>query len=154
MSEKAEANIHASCVAIGTAGVLLIGPSGAGKSDLALRLIDDGARLVADDRTILFIAGGALWAKPPASIRGLIEIRGVGIVKLPVRARVKIALVVRLGKEDERLPMQRSWKPPLKGAAAIPQIALDARFASTPAKIRAARRAFAKGLFKHSFITK
>ena len=69
MSEKAEANIHASCIAIGAAGVLLIGPSGAGKSDLALRLIDDGARLVADDRTILFIAGGALWAKPPASIR-------------------------------------------------------------------------------------
>ena len=85
-----EANIHASCVAIGSAGVLLLGPSGAGKSDMALRLIDDGATLVADDRTILFIDKGAWWAKPPTTIRGLIEIRGVGIVKMPVRARVKI----------------------------------------------------------------
>ena len=149
-----ETNIHASCVAIGNAGVLLLGPSGAGKSDLALRLIDEGAkknvRLVADDRTILFLIKGALWARAPASISGLIEIRGLGIVKLPARARVKIALVVELGKEDERLPMQRVWKSPLKGAAPVPRIALDARFASTPAKIRMALKAFSKALFKHT----
>src|SRR5476649_1972320 len=118
-----EANIHASCIAIGSRGVLLLGPSGAGKSDLALRLIDEGARLVADDRTILFLTKGALWARAPASISGLIEIRGLGIVKLPARASVKIALVVKLGKEDERLPMRRAWKSPLKGAAPVPQIA-------------------------------
>ncbi|MFO1247784.1 MAG: HPr kinase/phosphatase C-terminal domain-containing protein [Alphaproteobacteria bacterium] len=147
MSEK---NIHATCVAIGGKGVLLVGPSGAGKSDLALRLIDGGAQLVADDRTILFIARGALHAKAPASIRGLIEVRGVGIVKMPVRARAGIALVVKLGKEDERLPVHQSWKAPLAGAANVPQIALDARFASTPAKIRAALKAFSKGLFRHT----
>jgi HPr kinase/phosphorylase len=148
MSEK---NIHASCVALGAKGVLLLGPSGAGKSDLALRLIDGGAQLVADDRTILFLDKGALHARAPASIRGLIEIRGVGIVKMPARAKVKLALVVRLGKEGERLPIHRPWKPPLKGAAAMPQIALDARFASTPAKIRAALEAFSKDLFRTSF---
>ncbi|MBA2590115.1 MAG: hypothetical protein H0U98_16000 [Alphaproteobacteria bacterium] len=151
MSEKAETNIHASCVAIGDKGVLLVGPSGAGKSDLALRLIDDGARLVADDRTVLFIAKGALWAKAPPSIRGLIEIRGVGIVKLPVRAKVKIAIVVNLGKEAERLPVHQSWKSPLKGAVPLPQITLDARFAATPAKIRAALKAFSQGLFRTTF---
>ena len=149
-----EKNIHASCVAIGAKGVLLLGPSGAGKSDLALRLIDDGAQLVADDRTILFIDKGALWAKPPASIRGLIEIRGVGIVKMPARARVKIALVVKLAKEGMRLPVHRPWKAPLKGAAQVPQITLDAHYASTPAKIRAALKAFAQGLFRDTFITK
>src|SRR6187402_281581 len=132
-----EKNIHASCVAIGAKGVLLLGPSGAGKSDLALRLIDGGAQLVADDRTILFTNKGALSAKAPATIRGLIEIRGVGIVKMPARAQVKIALVVKLGKEGERLPVHQPWKSPLKGAAQVPQIILNAQHASTPAKIRA-----------------
>jgi len=148
-----EKNIHASCVAIGAKGVLLLGPSGAGKSNLALRLIDDGAQLVADDRTILFIDKGTLWAKAPATIRGLIEIRGVGIVQMPARARVKIALVVKLGKEEMRLPVHRHWKAPLKSTL-VPQIALEARFSSSPAKIRAALRAFAQGLFSDTFITK
>ena len=152
MSEP-DNNIHATCIAIGTKGVLLLGASGAGKSDLALRLIEDGAQLVADDRTILFIDKGALWAKAPATIRSLIEIRGVGIVKMPARARVRIALVVKLGKEGMRLPVHRPWKAPLKGPL-VPQIALDARFASSPAKIRAALRAFALGLFRDTFITK
>ena len=151
-----EANIHASCVALGGKGVLLLGPSGAGKSDLALRLIDQGAKLVADDRTILFTLKGALHARAPASIKGLIEIRGIGIVQLPVRTRVRIALVVRLGREGARLPKPGSYRPPgaVKATALPPQIALDARFASTPAKIRAALAAFSQGLFQSSFVTK
>ncbi|HKY18645.1 MAG TPA: hypothetical protein VJL82_06900 [Rhizomicrobium sp.] len=157
MSEaKSGVNIHASCVAIGTRGVLLLGPSGAGKSDVALRLIDQGARLVADDRTILFLARGALYAKAPASIKGLLEIRGFGIIKLPARAKVKIALAVRLGGEGERLPAPRLYHPPkpLKPGISLPQIALDARFASTPAKIRAALAAFSQALLRDTFITK
>lgn len=151
-----EANIHASCVAIGTHGVLLLGPSGSGKSDLALRLIDEGAKLVADDRTILFIKNGALHAKAPASIRSLLEIRGLGIVALPVRARVKsvkVALAVRLGREGARLPTQRLYHAPLavKPARLPPQIALNGRFASTPAKIRAALTAYAKARFRDTF---
>jgi len=151
-----EVNIHASCVAIGNHGVLLLGPSGAGKSDLALRLIDGGAKLVADDRTLLFLAKGVLHAKAPASIRGLLEIRGVGIVKLPLRSNVKIALVVRLGREGARLPSHGVYRPPaaLAPTTLPPQIGLDARFASTPAKIRAALAAFSQGLFQDGFITK
>jgi len=155
-SQLAEANIHASCVAIGAQGILLLGKSGAGKSDLALRLIDGGARLVADDRTILFVTKGALHARAPDSIKGLLEIRGVGIVAFPARSLAKIALVVRLGREDARLPGERLYHipEPLKGAKAVPQIALDARFASTPAKIRAALAAFSRGSFRDTFITK
>jgi hypothetical protein len=151
-----QANIHASCVAIGAQGVLLLGRSGSGKSDLALRLIEDGARLVADDRTILFISKGVLHARSPDSIKGLLEIRGVGIVTFPVRPRVKIALVVLLGREGRRLPRAAVYHipAPLKGAKPVPQIALDARFASTPAKIRAALAAFSLGLFRDTFITK
>lgn len=151
-----EANIHASCVAIRAQGVLLIGKSGTGKSDLALRLIDAGARLVADDRTILFVAKGALHGRAPDSIKGLLEIRGLGIVAVPVRRSVKIALVVQLGREGPRLPGKSLYHlpVPLKGAKAVPQIALDARFASTPAKIRAALAAFSKGLLRDTFITK
>jgi HPr kinase/phosphorylase len=151
-----EANIHASCVAIGNKGVLLLGKSGSGKSDLALRLIDDGARLVSDDRTILFIAKGVLHAKAPASIKGFLEVRGLGIIALPVRTDVKIALAVRLGSQGARLPMPAVYHAPtaLKQAAKVPQIALDGRFASTPAKIRAALAAFSQGLFRDTFITK
>ncbi|HEY4076242.1 MAG TPA: HPr kinase/phosphatase C-terminal domain-containing protein [Rhizomicrobium sp.] len=151
-----EANIHASCVALNGRAVLLVGASGAGKSDLTLRLIDSGAKLVADDRTVLFTKKGALHAKAPASIRGLIEIRGVGIVKFPVHASAPIMLVVRLGREGPRLPAQRTWRPPapLIVNAPPPQIALDAHFASTPAKIRAALAAFSEGLFRDTFNTK
>ena len=150
------ANIHASCVAIGAQGVLLLGKSGSGKSDLTLRLIEGGARLVADDRTLLFISRGALHARAPASIKGLLEVRGLGIVELPVQSKVKIALVVRLGREGARLPVPRFYHMPaaVGTAAKVPQIVLDARFASAPAKIRTALAAFPRGLFRDTFITK
>jgi serine kinase of HPr protein (carbohydrate metabolism regulator) len=89
--------------------VLLRGPSGAGKSDLALRLIETGARLVADDQTELVRKGKAVLATAPARIAGLIEARGVGIVKLgrdQLVARAPVALLVDLAPPEhiERLP--------------------------------------------------
>jgi hypothetical protein len=151
-----EINIHASCVAMGPSGVLLLGKSGAGKSDLALRLIDDGARLVADDRTILFTRRGQLYARCPDSIRGLMEIRGLGIVKLPCRKDVKIALVVKLGRQDVRLPVHHSFQAPagLSVLRPPPEILLNSRAPSAPARIRAALAAFSKGLFRDTFIPK
>ena len=148
-----ESNIHASCVAIGGQGVLLLGGSGAGKSDLALRLIDDGAALVADDRTLLFVKNGALHAKAHPSIKGLLEIRGLGIVALRPRASVKLALAVTLGREGARLPALRFFSPPptLKTNTKLPQIRLNPRFASTPARIRAALAAFSRGLLRDTF---
>src|SRR3546814_1639400 len=74
-------NIHASCVAAGNGGVLILGQSGQGKSDLALRLIDRGARLVADDRCDVWHERGRLWCRPPGPLAGKIEVRGIGIVE-------------------------------------------------------------------------
>lgn len=146
-------NIHASCVAIGRRGILLLGASGAGKSEIALRLIDRGAVLVADDRTLLSVKNGVLRAAAPASIRGLIEIRGLGIVALPARASIAVTLVVRLGRAGKRLPDRQEWKPPspLHPAALPPQIALDGRHAATPAKIRTALAAFSRNLLRDTF---
>ena len=137
-------NIHASCVALGRKGVLILGASGTGKSDLALRLIEDGARLVADDRAELFIKARALYARPPAALAGLIEVRGLGIVRLPHRRQVKLALAVMLGAPGERLPKRAEY---VHKAARVPLIAMDGREASAPAKIRVALKAFARDLF-------
>ena len=147
-------NIHASCVILGRgafgsppgAGILLLGRSGAGKSDLALRLIAEGGRLVSDDRTELYVARGALWGRPPARLAGLIEVRGLGILKLPHAPRARIALAVALGR-PERLPEPRHYRPlPVKEAVALVTIAPFE--ASAPAKIAAAVAAFAHGLFR------
>lgn len=105
--------VHATSVALklkgGWQAALLRGASGVGKSDLALRLIETGGRLIADDQTHLSRQGRRLIATPPPSLAGLIEVRGVGIVKLArsrVLARAPLALLVDLvpSTKVERLP--------------------------------------------------
>lgn len=131
--------IHASCVVLDGAGVVLRGPSGAGKSDLALRLIERGAVLVADDRVDLAARGGVLVASAPAVLRGRMELRGVGIVDMPCIAEAPVALLVDLVDPDavERLPEPEAVA--LLGHA-VPRLALPAFAASTPAKIAVALR--------------
>ena len=105
MTLPASQILHASCMAVGDRGLLILGPSGAGKSALALRLIGLGATLVADDRSELTVEGGGLVARCPAPIRGLIEARGVGLLRAPVSDSARIVLVADLGQtEDHRLP--------------------------------------------------
>jgi hypothetical protein len=146
--------VHASCVALKSAGVLLLGDSGSGKSDLALRLVHEGWQLVADDRTVLTLDKGKLKAFAPATIQGLLEVRGAGIVALPAKPAL-LKLAVQLGREGPRLPPPEYWTPQgLKGAPALPLIRLDGRHASDPAKIAVALRAFSKGLFRDTFVTK
>ena len=98
--------VHASCVAVDGLGVLIRGAPGSGKSDLAARLIDQGARLVADDRVDLAARDGALVARAPAAIAGLLEVRGIGILRMTPLAEATIGLVVDMvGQEDvERVP--------------------------------------------------
>jgi serine kinase of HPr protein (carbohydrate metabolism regulator) len=98
--------MHGTCVVVAGAGVLLRGPSGGGKSDLALRLIDAGARLVADDYVEIAREGDLLSAKAPSTIAGLIEVRGLGIVKLDSLATAHLDLIVDLVAAGavERLP--------------------------------------------------
>ena len=128
---------HATCVAIEGRGVLLRGPSGSGKSDLALRLIDAGALLVADDQTELYLAEGRLMARSPATIAGQLEVRGLGIVDRPRLAAAPVALLVDLvpAGEVERLPEER--REALLGQA-LPLIALDPFAASAGAKVKLA----------------
>lgn len=140
--------IHASCVALGGGAVLLRGPSGAGKSDLALRLIEAGARLVADDRTRLHRHGTALIASAPDSILGLLEIRGLGPVEFAAAAPTPLHLIVDLVPRDlvPRLPEPR-YEAILD--VALPCLVLDAFAASAAAKVKLAlRRAMAGDLFE------
>jgi serine kinase of HPr protein (carbohydrate metabolism regulator) len=98
--------LHGTVVASYGRAVLLRGPSGSGKSDLALRLIDRGFILVADDQVLLARAGGDLIAQAPPALAGLIELRGLGLVRLPYCPSARIYLVVDLVSPQhvERLP--------------------------------------------------
>ena len=82
--------VHATTLDIAGLGVLILGASGVGKSDLALRLIADGALLVADDQTLVEARGDELWATAPATIAGLIEARGVGIVPTGIKKDIPV----------------------------------------------------------------
>ncbi|HYZ62373.1 MAG TPA: hypothetical protein VE650_07945 [Acetobacteraceae bacterium] len=119
--------IHASCAARDGHGVLLIGAPGSGKSDLLLRLLDIGFSLVADDR--VEVRDGA--ARPPEALAGLLEVRGLGIVRLPFEAPVTLRLAVEMGRA-ERLPS------PALHPLGVPLVAVDPALASAPARVRLA----------------
>jgi len=127
--------LHASCVCVKDKGILLIGASGTGKSDLALRLIDRGAVLVADDYVNLSRKDDVLMASPPDRLAGKIEVRGVGICTLPFMAAAQIHLYVDLAATPDRFP-----DPAFKDIAGvmIPRIAISALEASAPQKIELA----------------
>lgn len=129
--------LHASCVAIGEKAVLLTGGPGAGKSDLALRLIDGGAQLIADDQTLLHREKDVLFASSPDAIAGMMEIRHVGLIKMPFVKTAPVGLYIELtapNTELERLPEPDAVflldRP-------VQRLRLPAFAASTPAKIRA-----------------
>ena len=134
--------VHATAVAIDGRAVLLRGPSGSGKSDLALRLIDAGARLVADDQSELSRRGDVLMVRAPATIAGLIEVRGLGILRFDALAEAPVALIADLVPADrvERLPPRRTECDP---RVAVPVIAMAPFEASAAAKLRLALRAVA-----------
>lgn len=134
--------IYGTCVLLSGFGVLLRGPSGSGKSDLALRLIDGGARLIADDQVELVPSDRCLLARAPAALHGLIEIRGIGIQRVEAAGPSPLGLVVDLGAEAERLPEVETAD--LLGFA-IRRLTLPAFHASTPAKLRFAAACLARG---------
>lgn len=133
--------VHATAIAIAGAAILLRGPPGAGKSDLALRLIDGGARLVADDQAELRRAGKLILVRAPAAIAGRIEVRGIGILRVDAVEEAPLALIVDLvpSSEIERLPESRFEE--ILGVP-IPLIALAPFEASAAAKLRLAHCAF------------
>jgi len=148
-NEPTEEVIHATCIAVGGKGVLLIGPPGSGKSDLALRLIDTAgagiggeglpAQLVADDQVKLTRIGDRLEAQAPEALAGLLEIRGLGIVEVTHRASIRVDLAVRLRPhgEIERMPELAEQRHVVLGIS-IPLVEIDPAAASAPARVRAA----------------
>ena len=134
--------VHGTSVSVGGEGILLRGPSGSGKSDLALRLIDEGAKLVADDQTELERHDSSIEMSAPASIAGLIEVRGLGIVRVPYVARAPLRLVVDLEKDEAivRLPEPRFCT--IEGIS-VPLVSLDPFAASAAAKLRLALKTLA-----------
>jgi serine kinase of HPr protein (carbohydrate metabolism regulator) len=132
---------HAGLVAVRRdgrwAGVLIEGPSGGGKSDLALRALDAGFRLVADDRAVVWASGGRAFGRAPGPLAGLIEARGVGVLFADALPFCEISLVVRCVAqgEVERLPEPRTAD--LCGVA-VPLLRLWPLEPAAPAKMRRA----------------
>jgi len=131
--------IHASAVLVGARAVLIRGPSGCGKSRLALELIAAArggplrfARLVGDDRVHVDAAHGRLVVRPAAALAGMIELRGVGILKLPYEPSAVVGLVVDLAAAAERLPDAKQSRLEL-GGIALARLAVAAGEPALPA---------------------
>lgn len=130
---------HASAVLIGPTAVLIRGPSGAGKSRLAFALIEAGgtgalpfARLVGDDRVRLWASHGRLLVRPAQGLEGLIEIRGVGIRRLPCEAIAQVGLAFDLGAPGaERLPAPEDTTVVVEGVS-LPRLAVASAGAALP----------------------
>jgi serine kinase of HPr protein (carbohydrate metabolism regulator) len=131
--------IHATTIQLMGHGVLIFGDSGAGKSDLALRLIAEGAFLVADDQTELALRGDCLVATAPSTIAGKIEVRGLGIMAAPHTESANLRLAVHLATLIERMPEASFWQPPdLAAAPRLPLVALAPFEPSAVVKLRMA----------------
>lgn len=98
---------HATSVAIDGAGILITGPSGSGKSGLALQLIALGAVLIADDRSRVAATDAGPVIHAPDRMAGVIEARGIGLIRVPHTAQAPLRLIVDMGVlETSRLPTQ------------------------------------------------
>lgn len=129
--------IYATCAALDGHALLLRGASGSGKSDLALRLIDAGAVLVADDWTDLRVEAGRLIASPPPPLAGLLEVRGLGILRVATLARAPLLMVLDL---VERAAVERypSADVACLLGICVPRFGLDPFDVSAVAKVRLA----------------
>ncbi len=131
--------VHASAVLVGRRAVLIRGPSASGKSRLALELIEAGrigtvlfARLVADDRVHLEAVGGRLLARPAAALAGLIEVRGVGLLRVAHEPSAVVGFVVDLAAADAvRLPEPDKRRANIDGIL-LPRLAVAPDAAALP----------------------
>ncbi len=135
----ASATVHASAVLVGSRAVLIRGPSASGKSRLALELLEAArtgslrfARLVADDRVHLEALGGRLLARTPEALAGLIEVRGVGLLRVAHEPCAVIGLVVDLAAPGaERLPSTNERTTEIHGIS-LPRLPIARDAAALP----------------------
>jgi serine kinase of HPr protein (carbohydrate metabolism regulator) len=139
-SSLSSETLHASCVVVEGRAVLIAGRSGAGKSDLALRLLDRGARLVSDDYTVLKRVSGNLVAVAPANIAGKFEVRGIGIVEMEAVKDAPVCLMVDLDRGSERMP--QAPEQIMIAGVRLPSIGLNGLEASAPLKVEMALSRF------------
>ncbi len=105
IADMESACVHATCVAVEGRGLLIVGASGSGKSSLALRMMALGADLVADDRVDLSRDEGAVIADAPQRIAGLIEARGIGLLRAAPCGPVALDYVLDMDQtQPARLP--------------------------------------------------
>ncbi len=144
MSEPKAAYMHANALLIGETGLLVRGASGSGKSALTLRLVGWGksnrsyARLIGDDRVALASRGGRLVARPHPAIAGLIEMRGVGLIRVDFEAAGVIRAVIDLappgGQGHPRHPLSDSGSTQICGVS-LPRCAAEIRDSAVVEKI-------------------
>jgi serine kinase of HPr protein (carbohydrate metabolism regulator) len=137
---SAGSTVHGSVLTVGPRAILIRGPAGAGKSRLLLALIEAAdmrlipyARLVADDRVMLEACHGRLLARPPAALAGLVEVRGLGIRRLPYEPVAVVGRVVDLAAADaQRLPAPAERQTVIDGVI-LPRLAVAAGSDARPA---------------------
>ena len=126
--------IHSTSVVIDDNGVLILGDSGSGKSDLALRLIDNGATLISDDISICRKNSNNIYLYCPPEIKGLLEVREIGIITVPFVERIRLRLVVNLkSNNNERFPKDSFFRILV---IKIPIINIEGKNSSAVAKIK------------------
>jgi HPr kinase/phosphorylase len=128
--------LHGTAVEIDGYAVLMMGKSGSGKSDLALRLIDRGAKLVGDDAVTFHSRDEALLVQASGAIENRIEVRGVGIFDMEATAECPLRLLIELGADGERLPA--SWPLRDLNGWSLPVLRMDGFTASAPIKVELA----------------
>lgn len=125
---------HGTSIVLDDNGVLIIGDSGSGKSDLALRLIDNGATLISDDVTICEKKLNEIFLSCPKEIKGLLEVREVGIITVPYVEKVKLIMVVRLTDESLRRTPEKEFLKILN--LKIPLLSIDGKNPSAVVKVK------------------